>query len=209
MATDSILLLSRALGPQPEQVADAASERILDAALALAAASGVRHLTMDDVARRAGVGRMTVYRRFGDKQSMLEALAARESRRCLAELDEAIDPAAPVAEQVAEGFVASMRIARRHPLLVRLARFEPATVVESLTADGGAIFVAMREFVATRLRAAQDAGAPGRIEVEQAAELLVRLCVSFVLIEDSVLPLDDENRSRELARRRLAPILAG
>jgi AcrR family transcriptional regulator len=209
MATDSIVLLSRAFGPQAEPVADAASERILDAALALAAASGVRHLTMDDVARRAGVGRMTVYRRFGDKQGMLEALAARESRRCLAELDEAIDPAAPVAEQVAEGFVASMRIARRHPLLVRLARFEPATVVESLTADGGAIFAAMRDFVATRLRAAQDAGALAGIEEEEAAELLVRLCVSFVLIEDTVLPLDDEDRSRELARRLLAPILAG
>ena len=53
------------------------SERILDAALALAAASGLRHLTMDDIAARAKVGRMTVYRRFGDKQRLLEALGAR------------------------------------------------------------------------------------------------------------------------------------
>jgi len=44
-------LLERAL--TSEVPAD--SDHILDAALALAAASGLRHLTMDDIARRAGV----------------------------------------------------------------------------------------------------------------------------------------------------------
>ena len=79
------------------------SERILDAALELVAASGLRNLTMDEAASRAGVGRMTVYRRFGDREGLIDALAARESRRCLAELDRAVDPALPVAEGIARG----------------------------------------------------------------------------------------------------------
>jgi hypothetical protein len=33
--------------------------------------------------------------------------------------------------------------------------------------------------------------------------------VSFALIEDTVLPLDDEDAAREAARRLIAPIVVG
>jgi AcrR family transcriptional regulator len=204
-----VALLTRALDAAVEPPDDATSERILDAALDLAAASGVRNLTVDDVARRAGVGRMTVYRRFGDKSRLVEALAVREGRRCLAELDAAARPDQPIAEQVAEGFVTSLRLAREHPLLNRLARIEPESVLRSLTADRSAIFGLARAFVAERLRAAQNAGTlDGKVAVDEAAELLVRLAFSFALIEDSVLPLDDPDGARDVARRLIAPMLA-
>jgi AcrR family transcriptional regulator len=208
VATETASLLALALDPPVEPPDDATSNRILDAALALAAASGVRNLTMDDVARRAAVGRMTVYRRFGDKERLVQALGVRESRRCLAELDAATEPDAPIEEQAAAGFVTCLRLAREHPLLVRLARIEPETVLGALTADDGALFTLMRLFVAERLRAAQRAGVVGPVEVEEAAELLVRLGITFALIEQSALPLDDEQRLAEIARRLLVPILA-
>jgi AcrR family transcriptional regulator len=201
-------LLLRALDPGVGQPADATSERILDAALALAGASGVRNLTMDDVARRARVGRMTVYRRFGDKERLIEALGVRETRRCLAELDAAADPRAPIADQIAEGFVTSLRLAREHPLLIRLGTLEPETLLDALGERGGAVFAAMRGFLAARLRAAQDAGVLGPVAIEEAAELLVRLAVSFVLIPESAIDLSDEDRVRELARSLLAPMLS-
>src|SRR5919198_5048128 len=156
-----VTLLTRALDADVEPPDDAVSERILDAALSLAAASGIRHLTMDDVAQRAGVGRMTVYRRFGDKARLVEALTVREGRRCLEELDAAIGPDAPIEEQVAAGFVPSLRLAREHPLLNRLARFEPEAALAALLADGSAVFAAARAFVAARLRASQEAGVIG------------------------------------------------
>jgi AcrR family transcriptional regulator len=209
MAAEPIALLARALDPSVEPPSDAVSERILDAALALAAASGIRHLTMDDVARRARVGRMTVYRRFGDKGALIEALIVRESRRCLAELDAAIGPDAAIEDQVAEGFAVSLRLAREHPLLNRLARFEPEAMLDALVADGGTVFAAARTFLAARLRASQEAGVLGPVDVDAAAELLVRLAFSFVLIQESVLPLDDESRVRDVARRMIAPVLAG
>jgi TetR/AcrR family transcriptional repressor of uid operon len=200
-------LLARALDPRVEPPSDAVSGRILDAALALAAASGIRNLTMDDVARRAGVGRMTVYRRFGDKGRLVDALTVRESRRCLEELDAAIGPEAPIEDQVAAGFVTSLRLAREHPLLNRLGRFEPEAVLGALLADRGAVFAATRAFVAARLRASQEAGVIGPVDVDAAAELLVRLALSFVLVQDSALPVDDEERAAELARRLIAPML--
>ncbi|HEY1359910.1 MAG TPA: helix-turn-helix domain-containing protein [Thermoleophilaceae bacterium] len=200
-------LLVRALDPSVEPPSDDVSGRILDAALELAAASGIRNLTMDDVASRARVGRMTVYRRFGDKATLVEALTIRESRRCLEELDAAIGPDAPIEDQVAAGFVTSLRLAREHPLLDRLGRFEPEAVLEALRADGGAVFAAARAFVAARLRASQEAGVVGSIDIDTAAELLVRVAVSFVLVRDTALPIDDDEEAADLARRLIAPML--
>jgi AcrR family transcriptional regulator len=207
VAVEPLTLFTGAVGGEAEPPADAVGNRILDAALDLVAASGVQHLTMDAVARRAHVGRMTVYRRFGDKQMLVTALGAREGQRCLAELDAAAAPDAPIAEQVAAGFAISLRLAREHPLLSRLARLEPGTVLEALTQDRGGLFGLARSYLAGRLRESQRVGALGDIDVEEAAELLVRLAFSFVLIPESVLPLDDEERVRALAERMLAPIL--
>jgi len=207
MAVESLTLLTNAVGAGAELPDDAVSNRILDAALELAAASGVQHLTMDAVARRASVGRMTVYRRFGDKPALVAALGAREGQRCLAELDAAAEPDAPIAEQVAAGFVTSLRLAREHPLLSRLTRLEPDSVLGALTEDGGALFGLASAYLAGRLRQSQRAGVLGPVDVDEAAELLVRLAVSFVLIPESSLPLEDEEQARDLARRLLAPIL--
>jgi AcrR family transcriptional regulator len=72
-------VLARALEAPPET--DPTAERILDGALRVAAAAGLRRLTIDDVAARAGVGRMTVYRRFGSREELVEGLTARECPR--------------------------------------------------------------------------------------------------------------------------------
>jgi AcrR family transcriptional regulator len=209
MAAEPARIIALALDPSVEPPDDALSERILDASLALSAAFGLRNLTIDDVARRARVGRMTVYRRFGSKGRLVEALAIRESRRCIAELDAAMRPDAPFEEQIADAFVTSMRLAREHPLLNRLARLEPESVLESLAGEQSGIFAAARAFTASRLTAAIEAGVLVPVEVEETAELLVRLGVSFVLIQDTVFPVEDDARARAAARRLMAPLLTG
>lgn len=184
------------------------SERILDAALELAAASGVQSLTMEAIAQEAGVGRMTVYRRFGNKEALFNALGARESRRCIAELDAAAKPDAPIADQTAAGFATSLRLVREHPILNRLARVEPDTLLYALKENGGALFGVVQTYMAERLRESQKAGVlDDDVEVEEVAELLVRLGISFVLLPESILPLDDEEQVKNFARHLLVPIL--
>jgi len=208
MAAGSGSLLERALSSTVEPPDDPASERILDAALEICAASGIRGLTMDEVADRAGVGRMTVYRRFGSREHLEEALAVREARRCIAELDSTVDPGAPAADQVAQGLLTALRLIREHPLLDRMSRIEPAAALAALNSEGAAVFAMSRAFVAERIRASQSAGiVPRDLDAEHAAELLVRLSFSFLLVRDSALPLDDDRRMREIAHRMVAPIL--
>jgi AcrR family transcriptional regulator len=54
--------------------------KILDAARSLVKAGDVVNLDMRDVARSAGVGVGTLYRRFGDKAGLLEAIISEDER---------------------------------------------------------------------------------------------------------------------------------
>ncbi len=60
----------------PRERADAARNRgkILDAAARLFAENGVANVSMDQVAAAAGVGKGTLFRRFGDKSGLAAAL---------------------------------------------------------------------------------------------------------------------------------------
>jgi AcrR family transcriptional regulator len=209
MAQGAVRLLEQAFDPHSGTPDDALSERVLDAALSLVAASGARHLTMDDVAARARVGRMTVYRRFGGRQQLLDALAVRECRRCLAQIAAALDPNKPIEERATELFVATLRVIREHPMLARLARVEPEALLHELNRDSSAVFRLVRRFLVAQVRAAQAAGELADSDPAVLAEIAVRLGASFVLIPDSTIASDDEQQMRETVRLLLAPILRG
>ncbi len=202
-------LLARALEESAAEPRDPTATRILDGALDVAAASGIKNLTLEAVARRAGVGRVTVYRHFGDRRGLIEALSVREAKRCLALLDEATTPEQPIDEQIAEGFVAGLRMLREHPLLGRLVEHEPEALLEALTNRRAPIFGLARAYVAGRLAAAKRSGARSDLDLEQVAEVFLRVTASFALIPESVLPLGDDRAARETARRLLVPIVSG
>jgi TetR/AcrR family transcriptional repressor of uid operon len=207
VSTGAARLLELAFDPTVEGHEDPISQRILDAALELVAASGLRHLTMDDVAARAGVGRMTVYRRFGSRQQLTDALAIRECRRCLSEIGAALDPGKPIDERAADLFVATLRVISEHPLLERLARVEPDALLHELNRDGSAVFRLVRDFLVAQIRSAQAAGELIDGDPEPLAEIAVRLGASFVLMPDSVIAAGDEERTRESIRALIAPAL--
>ena len=58
---------------------------MLEAARACVLAVGVRRTTFSDVARRAGVSRMTLYRRFPDLETLLSTLMTCEFGRVVEE----------------------------------------------------------------------------------------------------------------------------
>ena len=58
-----------------------ARAQILKAAESMFQRYGVSKTTMDDIAKEAGVSRPTVYRYFGDRDSLITALIEARSRR--------------------------------------------------------------------------------------------------------------------------------
>lgn len=88
--------------PVNTERADAARNRqlLLDAAQQLVREQGVDSLTMDALAKRAGVGKGTVFRRFGSRSGLLRALLDHAERKFQEEFMFGPPPLGPGAEPV-------------------------------------------------------------------------------------------------------------
>jgi AcrR family transcriptional regulator len=197
-------MLVRALASAEDGHHDPLAQRILDATVEEAAASGLRGLSVDDVAHRAGTTRMTVYRRFGRREQLMEAMAIRETRRFISAVGAAIAAFQEIEDQGAEAFVAGLRFMHSHPFARRAIESEPEVIVALLEAENGLIFTMGRDFIAEGLRA----GGAEHSHPVQVAETLARIFVSFLLLPRSVVALDDESAARVYVRDCVAPIIA-
>ncbi|TDC11241.1 TetR/AcrR family transcriptional regulator [Nonomuraea longispora] len=112
------------------------NDGILDAARDCVLAYGVRRTTLTDVARRAGVSRMTLYRHWPDVRTLVADLMTREWVRVVAELDMS-DPVRAV--------VAGVRGLRAHPLWRRIVEVDPELLLPYLLDRRGATHEAVLE----------------------------------------------------------------
>src|SRR5262249_44055710 len=105
--TDASALLDLVLADDGRS--DPAGEAILDAALHESLACGLRRTNVDVVAKRAGVSRATLYRRFDGKDALVQAVLVRECRRFFTSVAAATDGLSTVEERLVEGFVVGVR----------------------------------------------------------------------------------------------------
>ena len=92
---------------------------ILDAARECVAEFGVKRTTLVEVARRAGVSRPTVYRRWSDTRALIGDLLTRELRETVARADVR---GADGRTQVVRTIVASSAAVRSNPLFQKIFR---------------------------------------------------------------------------------------
>jgi AcrR family transcriptional regulator len=189
-------------------VDDETSSRILDAAYELFCQISIPRTTMEDVARRAGVSRITVYRRFATKGALVDHVVRREIRRYFDQFLVDIEQAETAADRVVLGFVSSLRAIRRNPLIGGLMHADPNALVPTTIGDGGRTLATVRAFVAGQLRREQDAGNVSEaVNVDIVAEIMVRVCSSFLVIPSHIIDLDDDEQLADLARQFLVPML--
>lgn len=179
---------------------------ILDAAVEELRAYGLRRTSVDNVARRAGLSRATVYRRFESKNVLVQAALVRESARFFGEIVAAIGPLPTPNERLVEGFVVGLRRVRTDALLARLLVSDPEELLPFLTLRGAGVIAAASEFLVDQYRAVARPQ-PGGRDPRVLAEMLVRLAVSFTLTPDGAIAVHDDAAVREFARCYLAPLL--
>src|SRR6476646_1826296 len=97
-----------------------ADDRVLDAACSCVLAVGVRRTTFSDVARRAGLSRMTLYRRFPDLETVLAALMTREFGRLVSEASATGHAAGTCRERAVSMVTIAARRLHADPLFDRL-----------------------------------------------------------------------------------------
>jgi AcrR family transcriptional regulator len=122
--------------PTLRRDAAANRERILAAAVEVIAASG-KDAGIDEIARRAGVGVGTVYRRFPTKEALVQAIVAQLLRDMVASAQHALEVAPELA--VAAFLVGAGELQARHagalPLLWSTGE-ECQAILEELRATG-------------------------------------------------------------------------
>lgn len=202
--TDLAALFARALGGD-EGAETQTDRRILDAALVEFGAHGTQGTTVDAIADRAGVGRITIFRRFGSKDGLVERLTLRELRTFLGDVQRTAGSLDDPVERVAEAFVACVRVSVAHPLVARLAGGEPGAIVEQLGRGSPSPLDLAIAFAAADIAPARRAAGLDAARDEEVAALLVRLALSYVLLPTA--EVTDPDRAREFARRALAPIV--
>ncbi len=189
-----------------EDVQGDTARRILDAAYALFLDFGFRRMTMEDVAKRVGVSRITIYRYYRDKDALFQAVALRESRRAMRDIQQQLAALTDPEQLFVEGFVQTALQARRHPLIQRLLETEPEWLLPHLTVKSEALFQLALAYCGNFIRESQAAGHFPNIPAEVAAEILVRLLQSTVLTPGGLMASDKEENLRHVANLILIPL---
>jgi AcrR family transcriptional regulator len=107
---------------------DAARDCILDV--------GWRRTTLTEVARRAGVSRMTIYRTWADMPTLLGDLMTREWAGVVTD-QVAAEGDKPAIERIVAGIVGTVRMLRRNELFVRIVELDPELILPYLFSRRG------------------------------------------------------------------------
>ena len=187
-------------GGRVDEAADRTSQRILDAALTEAAAVGLQRITVEDVVRRAGVSRMTAYRRYPRRDDLVEALVRRETQRFLSAVADAIDSVEDPNEGVAEAFIAAVSFARAHPMLRRAGQSEPAPIADSVE-----LLTMGSAFIANYIHG-EEPGTPSQ-QVRWVADIFARLFFTYISMPPSDPDFGDDAELRRFAHEVLTPMV--
>ena len=185
--------------------ADPSTEAILDAAVVEFERHGLRRVALEDVARRAGVSRTTIYRRFAGKDELIAAVVERENVSLFADIAAELKQAGPQTNYYVEAFTLSILRFRRHRVLNRMMTDEPALVLELAGRHYGAAIDRM----ADALREIFPGGFAERIgepAVNELADTILRYAAMALLLPGAS-PLHTADDIRAFATQHFLPSL--
>lgn len=161
----------------PDDALSATDLAILDAARACVEEFGVRRTTLTEVARRAGVSRPTVYRRWPDTGSLVAELLVRELRAIVAD---AMPAEGDARTRLVEGVVAGAATIRSNPLFGKIFRTDTDLMLTYVFGRLGRNQRALIELFTAGIRDGHRDGSIRAGEPEQMATMLLLIAQSAV-----------------------------
>ena len=195
----------------PQDVADPTDESttvtaILDAAFELFLDFGFRKVSIEDVARRAGVSRVTIYRHYAGKNDLFLAVSLRELRREIDDIEHTLDDLPPDSDIIVEALVMLLRKVRRGPLLRRILETEPEWLAVQATLEAADVLKLTTALAARFLRQPRFCGLFADEHIDTIAELFVRVLQSALLTPGGLLGSDDLDDLRRAFALLTAPL---
>ena len=154
---------------------------LLDAARDLVMAVGVRRTTAADVARKAGVSRMTLYRSFPDVSALLSALMAREFGALVDAAYAEVAGLPTARERLVEGTVRGVEHLTSNPLYERVLLVDPELLLTYVTDRLGETQRQAMGFFSTLLEEGSRDGSIRPLDASAAAYCLQMVAQSFAL----------------------------
>jgi len=190
---------------------------LLDAAVAQFALTGVRRTSADDIARRAGVNRATLYRKLGTKSQILNRAILQETARALGRIEEVIgDVPAPgtqgfdPAAYVLRFFTVTIDEVRGNQLLRQVMLMDREDALVGLTERAGDALALAAELSADRIRKLRAyVGNPETADVVAVSVTLARLTQSLLLTPDGPPRLDTAARRKRYVATVIVPMVLG
>jgi AcrR family transcriptional regulator len=178
---------------------DAARDCILDV--------GWRRTTLTEVARRAGVSRMTIYRTWADMPTLLGDLMTREWAAVVADQ---VRDGGPAIERIIEAIAGTVRQLRRNELFVRIVELDPELILPYLLSRRGRSQELILELTTAVIAEGQRAGEVRQGNPVAIARALLLAAHGFVLSVDTMVDdtASEDDLDAELAtliERTLAP----
>lgn len=164
-------------------------ERILNSAASCLLALGVERVTLAAIARRAGVSRPTVYRRWPDSRSVIAALLTARVAEAWTEL------AGPGTgrEALVMRIVAVAARLRRDEVVMQVLHHAPDLAMVYITERMGASQRRLIDLVAAELADAQKTGSVRAGDPRQLAAMCLLITQSAIQSAQIVAPLLDED----------------
>ncbi|HET7196936.1 MAG TPA: TetR/AcrR family transcriptional regulator [Nocardioides sp.] len=175
----------------------------LDAARACILDVGWRRTTLTEVARRAGVSRMTIYRTWSDMPRLLGDLMTREWGNVVAAITDGPSAGSP-ADRLVTALAGGVRALRDNELFVRIVELDPELLLPYLLARRGRSQDAILGLVEEWVRAGQETGDVRSGDPVAIARGLVLTTHGFVLSSHTMV---DDSVSEEALDAELVAVL--
>ena len=165
---------------------------------------GIRRTTMEDIAREARAGKATLYRHFSNKDEVIDALLTGEATRLERRMEAAVADEPDAAGRIETAFVVGMRFLVDHPLLTRGRDEEPALLLPRITAGGSPLVTTGLERFRRLIAEGIESGELRPVDPLAAAEVLVRLILSYFALPPMYVRVDEPAQARAFAHAIVA-----
>jgi len=155
-----------------DELLDAARECVLDV--------GLRRTTLADVARRAGVSRMTVYRQYGELGVLVSALLTRELTRVIDDVEAEVRALPTARDRLVAAAVLVVGRIDGNAVYRRVLELDPELLMPLVTERFGSTQKVALDLVAAQLQEGQAEGSIRAGDPHRMATAMLLTCQSFV-----------------------------